>query len=72
MNTKTSAVTTFGFFCRCGAGMSGEVEPAENAAQLERLFRAVHQGDGHAPVERATATRARRREERRQQGEEQA
>lgn len=53
----------FAFYCTCGAAMTGSVSPGRNAEELERLFRSLHNGDGHAPTDQRTARNARRREE---------
>jgi hypothetical protein len=56
--------TRFGFYCSCGAAMHGQLAPAVDIPELERLFRRVHQGPGHAPSDARGAARARRNQER--------
>lgn len=36
------------FRCSCGARMVANVEPAEEAARIEKLWRVEHSGKGHA------------------------
>lgn len=58
------SVRGFAFYCICGAAMTGSVSPGRNAEELERIFRSLHNGEGHGPTDRRVAATARRRSER--------
>lgn len=54
----------FSRYCRCGATLRGTVHPDGLAVRLLAEFDQQHLGDGHAPTDAVTASRARRTEER--------
>lgn len=53
-------------YCRCGAAMQADLRGPDadrKLAELERLWKSGHSGEGHAECDAATAARARRKQE---------
>lgn len=50
-------------FCTCGATATGTISPDAKAERLKQIWEQCHTGEGHAPCDAKTASRARRREE---------
>lgn len=46
-------------YCRCGASMTGHVQPADKREALLKKWWFTHSGEGHGAVSRQTCYKAR-------------